>query len=327
MNFFRWIASLILWFANLVAVNVAYANSSTFCGSLFYDLYLPGPVSIGVLYKKNRIQIETPRTRIMMSRDFSRFQNARVSHRYTNEEVGDIGVRWNAPTEMHLPLSTKPDQYGQGYATEFKFAMMKFVFATTQAESIYAMVSPHNLGIMALHKKLGFQIIGNPEANHLEFRLTKQDFLKLDADPSLTAADFVRPRQNFAKQKTLHLPDESYQLAGFARELAIALRIWSQEIASGQESVRSRTHSIVLELKRLIETSDPNLLEQRANEIENAVDRAKPYSNLEWKYDYQIRYSENPAEKSLAKALKQVLISEAVRLGVAVYRENIIPVP
>lgn len=317
------ISSLCLLLLSMLASNVVWANPSTYCGSIFYDLYLPGKVSVGVVYKKNRIQIETPRTRIMLTPNFSRHQAVALRDRFTHEAIGEIGVQWNMPGQMHLPLYIQFNHQTEGYATEAKYALIKFIFSTTSATSIYEVIPKENVASQALHRKLGFRLAEKSDLESGDYQLDKIDFLKDDQSVPNQFLEFALPNKKFVKMNLPHLPDESYQLLSFFGAVQLALDVWANEIESAPTSYKS-ANRLVAELKRHLVKGDSQLLRAHAHEIEMLVRRGEPFSNLEKKYEYIIRHSKNDAERRLVQVLKQILLDEAIRLGVASYRTDVV---
>jgi [ribosomal protein S5]-alanine N-acetyltransferase len=115
--------------------------------------------------------------RLMLDKDYrtlGTFHGACVLKR-NNRIVGLTGLNPYLPRQPELEWQLGVAYWGNGYATEIGRAVIERAFATTDIESIFGMVNPHNKASMRVMEKIGMMCLGLRE-----FRGEQDMFYKVE---------------------------------------------------------------------------------------------------------------------------------------------------
>lgn len=213
--------SKILFVFTQMSLFLSFAAAEPLCGKLFYDQYLPGGIPIGILNKAGTVFIETPRL-FLRIRGFQ--GSVSVTSRMTSENVGGIYYNHLDVGVLHLPLLGKSQFHGLGYATEYKYALIKYGFSKPDTKRIFAQILASNTASLKLHGKLGFkQSIPEKSGDILYFELTREDFHRLEASID-NPESFILPRTTLVREEKLFLQSHEVGTKIFIRRLHLALQ-------------------------------------------------------------------------------------------------------
>jgi hypothetical protein len=163
--------------------------TACFAEIFFYEPFINHcPLSIGQMAAQNRKNkqiitlIETPRTYLGYRE--GKKNALEVFDKDSNDFLGTVDIEEDTDGIFHLPIQIESPK--EGYGTEAKYAVMKYVFERKGAGSIVAFISPDNAPSIKLHEKLGFQKTDKVERHLLEdkpslaYVITKDKFEKED---------------------------------------------------------------------------------------------------------------------------------------------------
>lgn len=192
MHHLHWLLPLLLplFVSHLLLADAGYLNR---CESVFFDKYYPGAVPFKTYQIRGVTFLETDRLQIKASQS-----NFEVYEKASGREVGHMGLFYfkHEPT-AHLPIYTNAEFHGLGYASEFRFAVLKWVFLSTSIKKIFAQIRSDNQASLSLNIKLGFKEFSRKNGI-VFFHLQKEDFFSIDAQFFLNG-DFTKPRSQLLR--------------------------------------------------------------------------------------------------------------------------------
>lgn len=193
----RWLLFLLTAFLVAPPLLARSANLNR-CQSVFFDKYYPGAVPFKTYQIDGVTYLETARLQIEFTK-----HSFEVYEKTSGDHAGHMDYFLREEKTAHLPVYTKEKFHGLGYGSEFRFAVLKWIFLTTDIQRVFAQIAATNEASLSLNKKLGFKETSHG-GNIIYFHLEKEDFLKIDSE-NFFYGNFTKPRSKLVQTPIPHL--------------------------------------------------------------------------------------------------------------------------